>query len=126
MVSPSSTNRASGIWDAIWRPSRTGTAVVAAVEHQGGHPHSGEDIDEVVGVERRQQRQDGAAVTDCLAYLASHSVNGSSPAMLGAHSRTAQSLGIPQPRLTASAKAAIVPSPTPARYGVRVVVGEVP
>ena len=55
-------------------------------------------------------------LTDCLAYLASHWVNGSSPAMLGAHIWTAQSLRIPQPRLTASAKAAAVPSPTPARY----------
>ena len=88
-------------------------AVVTAVEHQGGHPHSGEDIDEVVGVERRQQRQDGAAAHR-LPRVLGHSVNGSSPAMLGAHSRTAQSLRIPQPRLTASTKPASVPSPTPA------------
>jgi hypothetical protein len=55
-------------------------------------------------------------LTDCRAYLASHSVNGSSPTMLGAHSCTAQSLRIPQPRLTASAKEASVPSPVPAGY----------
>lgn len=89
-------------------------AVVTAVEHQGGHPHGGEDIDEVVGVERRQQGRMAPRLTDCLAYLASHWVNGSSPAMLGAHSCTAQSLRIPQPRLTASTKPAIVPSPAPA------------
>ena len=44
--------------------------------------------------------------------------------MLGAHSRTAQSLRIPQPRLTASTKPASVPSPTRRVSDVRVVVGE--
>ena len=56
-------------------------------------------------------------LTDCRAYLASHWVNGSSPAMLGAHIRTAQSLRIPHPWATTSAKLAIVPSATPAGNG---------
>ena len=35
--------------------------VVTTLEHQGGHRHGGEDVDQVVGVERRQQGQNGAA-----------------------------------------------------------------
>jgi hypothetical protein len=88
-------------------------SVVAAVKYQGGHPHGGEDIDEVVSVERRQQGQDGAAADRLSRVLGQPFGERLIARHARAHSCTAQSLRIPQPRLTASTKAAPVPSPTP-------------